>query len=89
MKLNSKLIEILELMNSGWQLGNSGACMRGWWLQKGGCGKGGETKYLHGRTNVYELWTKKLIVSDGYNFPIEKYHLTEKGKKYIEQFNKN
>jgi len=87
-KLTKKLIEILIFMNSGWELGISHAGSFGFWLQKGGCGKGGEYKEIHGRTNIYKLKIEGLIASNGYGFPTEKYHLTDKGKLFLERRNK-
>lgn len=78
---SKKLEEILRLMNSGWELGcgHSG----GYWLQKGGIGRGGECIWIHGRTNVYLLRGEDLIAPYGKEFPTQKYHLTDKGKEYI------
>jgi len=85
MKLTPKLIEILKLMNSGWQLGLSKSCTGGWWLQKGGCGYGGESKRFHGNVKIFELVKENLIKSDGYGFPTQTYHLTEKGKGFLNE----
>lgn len=85
MKLTPKLKEILVLMKSGWQLGKSKALSCHWWLQKDGCGKGGEAKIIDGRVRVINLWREKLIESDGYGFPTETYHLTEKGKRIVNE----
>jgi len=88
MKLSPKLIEILVLMNSGWELGRSNTSSLGWWLQKGGIGKGGETNEIHGRTNMYMLTNSKLIASNGYGFPTQKYYLTEEGKQFLKDIGK-
>ena len=65
--------EILCLMSDGWQLGLDTSTGRPW-LQKDGCGIGGETKQVHTSTFL-SLRKKKLIISNGYHFPLETYRL--------------
>lgn len=85
MKLSPKLIEILKLMNDGWELGfHEGVSSMGFWIQKNGLGHGGESKQIHGRTNVYKLKIAGLIDNDGkHHFPTTPYFLTDKGKKFV------
>ncbi len=92
MKLTKKQIEILTLMNLGWELGKNTSTSarnishnRVWWLQKGGIGRGGESKEIHGKVNILNLYQEKLILSTGFNFPSEKYYLTKKGKKLLNE----
>ena len=85
MKLSKKLIEILELMNNGWELGRDHHMCR-WWLQKGGLGYGGDAIRLHGRTKVRMLLSEGLIEDDGkHHFPTTPYYLTDKGEEYLKE----
>jgi hypothetical protein len=58
--------EVIELMDSGWQLGLSSKFITlhsttpRAWLQKGGCGRGGETKDVNMKT-FYALCDKGLL----------------------------
>lgn len=83
MQLSKRLREILIMMCAGWELGRSETWKGGWWLQKGGCGKGGECRYIHGRTNVRLLVKEGLIALNKRSFPTTKYHLTSKGYERI------
>jgi len=87
MKLSPKLLEILELMNDGWELGFSiGVSKALWWIQKGGLGRGGEAKYPHGRIQIRRLSKEGLIANDGkHHFPTTPYFLTDKGKKFLKE----
>lgn len=81
MKLSKKLVEILELMNNGYELGCTDE-IQGyrWWLQKGGLGKGGDSVHLHRRVKVSKLRELGFIENDGkHHFPTTPYFLTEKG----------
>jgi hypothetical protein len=82
MKLSKKLIEILQLMNNDWELGFDKFRYK-WWLQKGGCGYGGDSKNIHGKTNIKFLIQENLISSKGFNYPTETYCITEKGKEIL------
>lgn len=81
MKLSKKLIEILQLMNNKWQLGRGEDGK--YWLQLNGIGRGGKTKWLHGRTQIGKLLNLNFIESCGWSFPTTKYQLTDKGKQYL------
>jgi hypothetical protein len=90
MPLTPKLIEILKLMNNGWELGLSDRARNGfeWWMQKGGLGRGGEAKQIHGRVDVYKLKREGLIDNDGkFHFPTTSYFLTDKGKQFLKEIN--
>jgi len=79
MKLSETQQHVIDRMKSGWQLGTSMDLRAHSWLQKDGCGSGGETEDVHGNT-VSALWSKKLIVTDHEGFPLRTYKLA-KGTK--------
>ena len=86
MKLSKKLIEILELMNNGWELGFDDGFTSHWRIQQGGLGKGGNAIYPHGRTKIITLIEEGLITNDGkHHFPTTPYFLTDKGKQYLKE----
>lgn len=77
-ELSNKQQHIVDLMKSGWQLGMSTAGLNRYsWIQKGGCGKGGETEDVHGNT-VFALQDKGIIVVDHERFPLRTYKLKER-----------
>jgi len=68
--------EVLEMMRSGWELGQStGVRDNRCWLQQGGVGRGGEAKDVHSGT-VKALLRRKLIHFT-YAFPTGRYELME------------
>lgn len=79
MKLTKRLKEILIMMNDGWKLKISDG--NGWWIQN--IKDVSKVIWIHGRTNVHLLSREGLIESDGWHYPTEKYHLTNKGKEFI------
>ncbi len=87
-KLSKKLLEILELMNSGWEFCQDDDCGidKHWRLQKGKLGHGGDCIYPHGRTRIHTLIDLKLIKNDGeHHFPTTPYYLTSKGKLLLKE----
>ena len=64
--------KVIDLMKSGWQLAKSVDQNHDTWLQKGGCGRGGEIKRVHGNT-FHALWIAGLIEYDQYDFPVSTY----------------
>lgn len=50
----------LELMAEGWELGVDRSCYGSFWLQKGGVGRGGETKYMGANTGMALLRSGRL-----------------------------
>lgn len=75
MKLTKTQQGVIYLMQSGWELGTSiagGGSGRSW-LQKGGVGKGGESRTISSAT-VHALDRKGLIKSE-YSFPTKKWRL--------------
>lgn len=82
--------EVINHMAAGWQLGrNSGFGNRippREWLQKGGIGKGGESKPVRGGT-VMSLTDKGLIKPYKGNYPVTTYVLTEEGRATLTEKN--
>ena len=79
MKLSETQQHIIDRMKSGWQLGTSMDLRSRSWLQKGGCGRGGESEDVHGNT-VHALSDRKLIVVDSEGFPLRTYKLAGSAK---------
>lgn len=79
MKLSETQQHVIDRMKSGWQLGTSMDLRGHSWLQKDGCGRGGETEDVHGNT-VSALWSKNIIVTDHERFPLRTYKLAEGAK---------
>lgn len=80
MKLSETQQHIIDRMKSGWQLGQSTAGLnRHSWLQKDGCGRGGEAEDVHGNT-ISALQDRKIIVVDVEGFPLRTYKLVESTK---------
>lgn len=80
MRLGEKQKEILNLMNNGWELGRNLTMQGNYWLQKGGCGRGGETKHDISPDSVHGIYKKGLIRVNKKSFPLETYELT--GENY-------
>lgn len=74
MKLSNLQQEVLDKMKAGWQLGVGMSYQGRAWLQKGGCGRGGETKTVNSAT-VWALRNKGLIALDKREFPLQTYKL--------------
>ncbi|MFA5306526.1 MAG: hypothetical protein WC365_03690 [Candidatus Babeliales bacterium] len=79
-KLTDKQKEVIKLMANGWELGLDIGLTGRYWMQQGGCGRGGESKNIHANT-IYFLNHKKLIKSTKREFPLEHFELTETGKE--------
>jgi hypothetical protein len=91
MKLSKTQLEVLRLMNEGWELGRTSSSFSGerqWWMQKGELGCGGETKSLNART-CWKLYDLGLIEKPNPNleFPTEHWRLTDKGKTELAHAN--
>ena len=66
MKLSKTQLEVLTLMNAGWELAAKGGGFNpGAWIQEGGAGRGGKSKRISLAT-VHALWKRKLIEDTGY-----------------------
>lgn len=59
-KLSATQIWVLELMQDGYELGQSSGFGKRVWLQKGGCGKGGDVKNISSST-LHAMINLKLI----------------------------
>jgi hypothetical protein len=79
MKLSKAQKEIVDLMKDGWELGHSRGMHTRTWIQKGGVGRGGDTKSISVST-FHILLDKKLVELSIESFPTSKYNLTELGK---------
>lgn len=88
MKLSKTQLEVLRLMASGeWELGfTSGFGDAHYWMQKGGLGRGGETKKINVKTG-HALYRKGFTELSKLGFPTSHYRLTEKGQKALEEEN--
>ena len=82
MKLPEKQMEVLSLMNQGWELGQSFDGRA--WLQRDGLGRGGDTKDVHGNT-FSSLYNKELVKIEKQGFPTSRYTLTNLAKQILEQ----
>jgi len=82
MKVSKVQLDILQKMNEGWELGMGRGYNPSHWLQKNGLGRGGDTQNV--KDNSFSsLYKKELIKSTGYNYPSERWELTEKGKALV------
>lgn len=86
--LTGKQKEVLKLMADGWELGLDIGISGRYWMQQGGCGKGGESRNLHTNT-IYFLIRKNMISRTKREFPLEHYALTEEGRKVAESLKCN
>jgi len=84
-KKSTVQIDTLCLMTQGWQLGVTQTFNGGCWLQKGGCGRGGESKTVSSSTKN-SMWNKGLIDTDKHGFPLCTYKLTEMGRHMVEEY---
>ena len=66
--------EIVNLMRNGWELGGSMSGSGGDWIQKGGLGKGGDSKNVNANT-TFALYKKGVICRGLRKFPTEHYLL--------------
>lgn len=76
-KLSKTQQDVVDKMQSGWELGVSMGSETRCWLQKGRLGRGGETKTVHYNT-FWSLWNKEIIVLVGLKYPLRRYKLVEK-----------
>lgn len=76
MKLSMAQQEIIDKMSNGWELGFAESFNCRFWLQKGGCGKGGETKGVRS-TTVASLQGKGLIEIAKKGYPLSTYKLAQ------------
>jgi hypothetical protein len=70
--------DVIDLMKNGWQLATNGGIDGGAWIQKGGAGRGGESKTVNMQT-VHGLYLRGVIRQAGKGPGIgHVYALTEK-----------
>lgn len=74
-KLSKTQQEVVDLMRSGWELGNSGGFYSRTWLQKGGCGRGGDTKTVSVAT-LFALRKVNAIKVKNSQWALTTYQLT-------------
>lgn len=74
-ELSRRMQEVIDLMDEGWSLCST--FHSGSWLQKNGCGMGGETKRVHANT-VHALLERGLIVLSRFGFTTSAYKRTTK-----------
>ena len=79
MKLSKAQSEILRMMATGWELGLSMTMDGGFWIQKGGLGRGGDSQNVHHGT-AGALENRGLIERCEYSFPTQRLRLTEAGR---------
>jgi len=78
MKLTAAQTRVVELMEQGWELGESvSISFGGAWLQKGGVGYGGSSEKVS-RATVHALVSKKVIVCTDHSFPTRTYVIRRK-----------
>ena len=77
-KLSPAQNEIMELLCNGWQIGYSTSTYSRVFIQKGGVGKGGESKKI-GMSSFECLRRERLIEHvKGTHLPCSKYNASEK-----------
>jgi len=81
MKLSETQQVVISLMQKGWELGRSLTIDGRAWMQKGGLGKGGESRDVR-ITTLLALQDKGLVIGMAREFPRQKYVLTEGGKQF-------
>ena len=80
MKLSEKQLEVINLMSEGWELCVSSTMSSRAWLQKNGCGKGGDTKNVHANT-FYSLLDRGFLKLKCDGFPTRCYDLRRKANE--------
>lgn len=79
-----KQLEVLTLMNEGWEMGVSTSYINAGFakLQRGGIGRGGEVRKIHNKT-FDSLLERGLIKKRKHGFPASIFQLTDTGRKAI------
>jgi len=87
MKLTDKQMDIIKKMDEGWELGFYSGYDASVNLQKGGLGKGGESKPVNYNT-FSALRNRELVTpitnQNPYAFP-QKYYLTDKAHEILKK----
>ena len=73
--LSKRQQEVIDLLSEGWEIGWSNTFDGSVWIQKGGAGKGGESKKVHAATAL-SLRDMGLITCVKDSFPTSCYRLT-------------
>lgn len=76
MKTTAKMDAVLNMMRDGWSLcygSGLGTCI---WLQKNGCGRGGDSERVHAAT-FHGLFKRGLIRESHTNYPTSTWELVE------------
>jgi hypothetical protein len=74
-RLSKNQQNVLDKMKDGWQLGLHLGFHTRYWLQKNGCGNGGETMDVNAHT-AHGLRNKGLIIVDTTEFPLQTFRLS-------------
>ncbi len=77
------MLEVLRMMANGWELGlNAYPGGQGYWMQRGGLGRGGPAKGVNSNTASGLLQRGLFTLGEG--FPTRPATLTETGRKIAE-----
>ncbi len=80
-KLSKTQQEVVDLIKSGWELGQGGSSSNyRVWLQFGGVGRGGESKTIS-KATLRMLLKKEIVVFHERNYPLDTYKLTPAGRR--------
>lgn len=79
-KLSKAQQGVLAMMADGWELGSSSTFTGGSWLQKGGLGRGGESRVVSSAT-VTAL-VRAGAIKQHYGFPTSRYTITPKDPRH-------
>lgn len=79
MKLSKAQTQVVAKMKEGWQLGRDNTATGGWWLQKDGLGRGGDTITVNGNS-AHALFKSGVIQEKKWGFPTSLWELTKYGK---------
>ena len=83
MKLSKSQIKVINLMNDSWQLVSTmGLYNQVFWLQKGGCGRGGESINVNANT-VRSLIKAGIITMNTREYPLQTYRQVERIKMQL------
>ena len=74
MKLSKAQQEVVNLLSDGWEIGHSLTFDGRFWIQKGGAGRGGESKNLNANT-ACALIKAGIIICTERGFPTARYSL--------------
>ncbi len=80
-KLSKNQQEVVNRIKEGWALCVSNSFNRRVWLQKDGCGRGGDTEPVHGST-FYALYKRELVELKKDGYPTQCWGYKPKEKAY-------